>query len=114
MGERYFPIPGYFICPDDDMYMFFWTIITSDEERDRSAEVCLMMAGDGEEIEVKCGPRTSRALTASYSKSSSTQAVVQCQEDQAIYIRSIISDGEKQKYLPLVSSFSGYRLSVLK
>ena len=100
---------GTFICPDNDIYVFIWTVRISSESLQRSAEAQLMMA-DGETTEIKAGPRTSEVLSGSNSGSSSTQAVVRCHEGAAIYLQAVVADSNTQEFHVNSNNFIGFRL----
>ena len=68
------------------------------------------MMASGDAVEIKAGPRTDHVVTDVYSKSSSTQAVVQCQEGSAIYLQAVVSDGEPLTYRTPHSNFMAFRL----
>ena len=110
LGGHYFPTFGTFICPDTELYIFFWSVMQRYEINERPAEARLMSAKDEVINEVKAGPKTSEVLTGSYGHSSSTQAVVRCEPDRAIYVQAVIADSETQHYHHAYQTFGGFRL----
>ena len=104
-GWFYFPNAGLFVCPDDSLYMFAWSIMIHDEDFDRVAEVRLMLSGEV----VKSGPRSSKSFIRD-SGSSSTQTILQCEEMKAVYLEVVISDPNPQHFYSRYKTFMVNRL----
>ena len=104
IGGYYFPIHGIFVCPDDAFYFFSWRVMTL-PEYEREAEARLMMG----ENEVKTGPKSAVPLIG-YSASTSTQAIVQCEPEKAVYVQAVVKGGTYQSFRYTFTNFAGFRI----
>ena len=107
-GGFYSPEDGVFVCPDDEVYFFCWSVAIDSERLQGAGEARLTMDGE----EVKLGPRTSQILSQSYmgGGSSSTQAIVQCEEGRGITVQAVVSDSIIMRFQQRYSNFMGFRL----
>ena len=105
-GNFYIPYLGVFMCPDDAVYLFAWSVrLESEGSSKRAPVVQLMMAGEV----AKSGPKGQKI--SSHFSSSSTQAIVQCEEEKGIYLQAVTSPANSPLYFHYsFCSFIGFRL----
>ena len=104
-GEMYFGSNGLFVCPDDGIYMFIWSVrmVVGSSSRCLTS---LTMAGE----EIKYGPKTSY-LDGYYSGVSQMTAVVQCSSTPLAAFTVVSGINPAPTYQNYYSVFSGYRLA---
>ena len=105
-GEMYFNNSGYFVCPDNDVYMFVWTLRMTSTSSSR----CLTSFTVGVE-DIKYGPKTS--YHSGYSSGTSQMAaVVRCRSSPLTGIAVVSGINPAPTYYGSgFSTFSGYRLA---
>ena len=105
-GEMYSGTNGLFVCPDDGIYMFIWSVLMNDSSSSRCL-TSLTIGGN----EVKYGPKTSY-LSGEYSGVSQMTAVIQCSSAPLAAVAVVSGINPAPTYYGLgFSIFSGYRLS---
>ena len=108
-SNDYNPMFGYFRCPDNDTYSFSWSLEASDMTK---AAAVLVQEG----TILAYGPSTYRGFNNPPTPSSGTSTssiIVQCTQDDRIYVRSEEPDVSENPYIELdaqLTSFSGYRI----
>ena len=105
-GGFYSPDLGFFQCPDDELYVFMWSVATNFESEQREFQGRLMMSG----VEVKVGPQTGKPFDDNPFKGSSSQAVVRCQQGENVYIEAGVTGDESQRLHYVWCNFLGFRL----
>ena len=108
-GEMYFGTNGLFVCPDDGIYMFVWSVMMHYQSSSRCL-TSLTMAGE----EIKYGPKTSY-LSGFHGGVSQMTAIVQCSSAPlaAVAVLSGINPGPTY-FGSGYSTFSGYRLAPIE
>ena len=105
-GDMYFDTNGLFVCPDDGIYMFVWSVTMAAGSSSRCL-TSLTMAGE----EIKYGPKTSY-LSGSTSGVSHMTAVIQCSSAPLAAVAVVSGINPCPTYMGFgYSTFSGYRLA---
>ena len=95
---------GVFLCPDNQLYAFIWSLTATSEADSRELEAVLVMNGDV----IKVGPRSSKMIA--NPTTSSTQVVVRCQQSQGIMLEAVSNISSPIGIDYAHSSFVGFRL----
>ena len=109
-GGRYVNTSGQFICLDDFVYVFMWSLKPTGSSSNRCL-ASLSQQGN----EVKHGPRTSiHSPSSNYNGNSHMQVAAQCQSNPVAAFTVVSGINPGPTYSGVYSSFSGFRLGSLE
>ena len=102
-GDNFVPLLGTFQCPDDDIYVFYWTISAP------YGRVATSLVKQGKTV--KYGPLTSE-IPGNFSGTSSMSSILQCTENEMVWLKAETWPDEDScnKIAPIYSSFSAVKV----